>query len=102
MEEESSDLENEHKTVHYDELPDGYAEDLYSNDSKTDNYAYQERPESFRAMKLDGSDDSDLATSSDEESITNNLYELSSDCLEVRTPRSTVLPIYEAEIGGIL
>jgi hypothetical protein len=31
-----------------------------------------------------------------------NLYELSADGLEVETPRSTVLPTYDAEIGGSL
>src|SRR5579859_2482847 len=104
MEEESDDLENENgrKRVHYyDESPDGYAEDLYSDEN--DDYEYQERSQSLRAMELCGSD-SDMATSSDSDvNLTpGNLYELFSDGLEARTPKSTVLPIYDAEIADTM
>ena len=101
--EESGDSEEEgyvYKTVHYyDESPDGYVEDLYDED---DDYEYQEQPQSFQAMELYGSD-SDTASddgTEDEDATPENLYELSSDGLEAKTPKSIVLPIYDAEIGG--
>src|SRR5579859_4117426 len=111
MEEESDDSEDENgrKRVHYyDESPDGYAEDLYSDEN--DDYEYQEWSQSLRAMELCGSDSDTVASSDgdanltldDENSTPGNLYELSSDGLEARTPKSTVLPIYDAEIADTM
>ena len=75
----------------YDESPDGYAEDFYSEED--DDYGYQERSETFNAMAMLSSDDE---TSPED---TQELYKLSADGLEAQTPKSTVLPIYDAEIG---
>jgi hypothetical protein len=111
--EESDDSESGYvyKTVHYyTDSPDGYAEDLCDED---DDYEYQERSETFNAMTMhapdddsddsDGSDDSsDSDTDSEDMAMSHDLYRLSSDGLEASTPKSTVLPIYDADIGGTM
>ena len=106
QEEESDDSEEKgyvYKTVHYyDESPDGYAEDLYSEDD--DDYEHQEQSSlTLKAMNLYGSD-SETASDDDkdEDPTGNSLYELSSDGREAKTPKSIVLPIYNAEIAGTM
>jgi hypothetical protein len=83
----------------YDATPDGYIEELCSNDDDDgvdDNYEHQERPETFKAIVTHLSDDE-----MDSED-THELYRLSPDGLEAQTPKSTVLPIYDTDIGGTM
>jgi hypothetical protein len=69
-------------------------------------YGYQEQS-SCCSMEMSGSDgDAASDAASDEEGLDgkhtaqDNLYEISSNGLEARTPRSTVLPIYDGHIAG--
>src|SRR5438270_7596630 len=114
---DSFDSDDNGKEGHsYSKTPDGYAEDLYSDDDDDDDdYEYQERQLSFRAIEMKGSDsdsdsnsdsdsdkdsDSDSDSDKDSDATQDNLYEVSMDGLEARTPKSTILPIYNAEIAG--
>jgi len=82
--------------------PDGYVEDLeeeYESD--------YEPPISFNsmamAMNLDDGASNDASGEWDSDSDTaveEELYELSSDEREAKTPMLSILPTYEAEIGG--
>src|SRR5205085_3301825 len=104
---DSFDSDDNGKEGHsYSKTPDGYAEDLYSDDDDDDDdYEYQERQLSFRAMEMKGShsdsdSDNDSESDKDSDATRDNLYEVSMDGLEARTPKSTILPIYNAEIAG--
>src|SRR5256714_6265106 len=99
---DSDDSDDNGKEGHsYSKTPDGYAEDLYSDDNDDNDYEYQERQLSFRAMEMKGSDgDSDSDSDKDLDATQDNLYKVSMDGLEARTPKSTILPIYNAEIAG--
>ena len=48
----------------------------------------------------DNDSDSDSDSDKDSDATQDNLYEVSMDGLEARTPKSTILPIYNAEIAG--
>jgi transposase InsO family protein len=104
MEEEDLDSDY-HGDDQYDATPDGYIEELYSDDEVdddgvNDDYQLQEQPETFTAMVTDISNDDD--TDSEDLAMSRDLYKLSSDGLEACTPKSTVLPIYDADIGGTM
>src|SRR5205814_6011601 len=48
----------------------------------------------------DSDSDSDSDSDKDSDATQDNLYEVSMDGLEARTPKSTILPIYNTEIAG--